>query len=77
MAVSRGSPLGIIASDFSSFWFSNSRWKAVLQKRCATSGGGYTLRSRDLEMILAWHNDGVSDGRHSADVMKKEREGFC
>jgi hypothetical protein len=36
----------------------------------------HTLRSHDLEMILALHSDGVSDSRHSADVMKKEGEGF-
>jgi hypothetical protein len=29
------------------------------------------LRSRDLEMILAWLRDLVSDRRHSGDVMKK------
>ena len=28
-------------------------------------------RSHDLGMILAWHGNGVSDGEHSADVMKR------
>ena len=38
----------------------------------AASGGGHTLRFRDLGMILAWRRDVVSDGGHSADVMKKD-----
>jgi hypothetical protein len=37
----------------------------------ATSGGGHTLRSQDLGMILAWHRNRVSDVGHSAFVMKK------
>jgi len=37
----------------------------------ATSGGGHTLRSHDLVMILAWHRNTVSYVGHSADVMKK------
>jgi len=37
----------------------------------ATSGGGHTLRFRDLRIILAGHAGVVCDGEHSADVMKK------
>jgi hypothetical protein len=36
-------------------------------------GGGHTLRSNDLGMILAWRGNGVSDGAHSAHVMKAEQ----
>jgi len=43
-----------------------------VKERFATSGGAHTLRCHDLGMILAWHRDGVSDGGHSADVMKKD-----
>jgi len=39
----------------------------------AASGGGHTLRSYDLEMILVLHSDGVSDGGHSVDVMKNQQ----
>ena len=41
-----------------------------VKERLAASGGGHTLRFRELGMILAWHRNGVSDGGHSADVMK-------
>ncbi len=41
---------------------------------CCASGGGHTLRSGDLEMILAESGEVVSDGGHSADVTKKERK---
>jgi len=34
------------------------------------SGGGHTLRCRDLRKIVAWHRDGVSDGGHDGNVMK-------
>jgi hypothetical protein len=40
------------------------------------SGGGHTLRSHDLGMILAWHGNGVSDGEHSANVMKQNEWDF-
>jgi hypothetical protein len=37
---------------------------------CAAPGGGHTLCSHDLGMILALHNDGVCDGAHWLIVMK-------
>jgi hypothetical protein len=37
----------------------------------AASGDGHTLRCCDLGMILAWHGNGVCDGGHSANVMKR------
>jgi len=36
----------------------------------ASSEGGHTLRSHDLEMILAGGGNGVSDGEHREDVRK-------
>ena len=49
------------------------RFERAVRKRLAASGGGHTLRCHDLGMILAWRRSGVSDGGHSADVMKKVR----
>jgi len=46
--------LGMSASDFCVFSFQNIRRKRVFEKRqCRASEGGHTLRSGDLEMILA------------------------
>jgi hypothetical protein len=38
----------------------------------AASEGGHTLRCHDLGVILARHWNAVSDGWHSADVMKED-----
>jgi hypothetical protein len=45
--------------------------RRLLSEAPAASGGEHTLRSYDLGMILAWHGNGVCDGGHSADVMKR------
>jgi hypothetical protein len=50
---------------------SGTDFERTVRKRLAASGGGHTLRFHDLGMILAWHGDVVSDGEHSAGVMKK------
>ena len=42
------------------------------EERLAASGAGHTLRCCDLGMILALLNDGVCDGGHSTDVMKRD-----
>ena len=53
------------------------RFERAVRKRLAASGGGHTLRCHDLGMILAWRRSGVSDGGHSADVMKKSQGSDC
>jgi hypothetical protein len=59
------------------FSFSKNGLRGAFGSVCTASGGGRTLRSHDLGIILALHRDGVSDGEHSVDVIKKWRKGFC
>ena len=47
----------------------------IAEAFCAASGGVARASLPRSGMILASHSDGVSDRRHSADVMKKERQG--
>jgi hypothetical protein len=46
--------------------------RKILKSILAASEGGHTLGGRDLGMILAWRGNGVSDGGHSAGVMKRD-----
>ncbi len=74
MAAFRGSNSGVDVSAASTFRFQR---RGHAETFCAASGGRHTLRSHGLGIILALHSDGVSDGGHSVDVMKKWRKGFC
>jgi hypothetical protein len=60
--------MGSLAISASGFQIADAR---LLSEAPAASGGGRTLRCHDLGMILAWHWNIVSDGGHSADVMKQ------
>ena len=51
---------------------SGTDFERTVRKRLGASGGGHTLRFHDLGTILAWRRTGVSDGGHSAFVMKKD-----
>jgi len=64
--------MGASAISASGFQIADGR---LLSEAPAASGDGRTLRCHDMGMILAWRRNGVSDGGHSADVMKSGKCG--